>query len=169
MRRFLDTLYHSAAVLAALFLLALLVMVLLTIVSRELQWGLRGLDGYAGYCMAASGFLALAHTFQKNEHIRVTFFLSMAKGRSRAAIEIWAVAASSLLALLLAVFSVRLVLQSIEFNDISTAMDATPLWIPQLAMAIGAVIFCISVVDRLIQVIRVPAVAENEGEALRHE
>ncbi len=169
MRRFLDTLYNSAAVLAALFLVALLVTVLMSILSRELQWGLRGLDGYAGYFMAASGFLALAHTFQKNEHIRVTFFLSMAKGRVRSAIEIWAVAASSLLALLLAIFSVRLVMQSIQFNDISTSMDATPLWIPQLSMAVGAVIFFVSVLDRLIQVIRSPAVAQSDGEALRHE
>lgn len=169
MRRFLDSLYNSAAVLAALFLVALLTMVLLTIVSRELQWGLRGLDGYAGYFMAASGFLALAQTFQKNEHIRVTFFLSMAKGRARAAIELWALAASSLLAILLAIFSVRLVMQSIQFNDISTAMDATPLWIPQLSMAVGTVIFAISVVDRLIQVMRSPMTAGNDGEALRHE
>lgn len=169
MRRFLDTLYNSAAVLAALLLVALLVTVLMSILSRELQWGLRGLDGYAGYFMAASGFLALAHTFQKNEHIRVTFFLSMAKGRARSAIEIWAVAASSLLALLLAIFSVRLVMQSIQFNDISTSMDATPLWIPQLSMSVGAVIFCISVFDRLVQVIRSPAVAQTDGEALRHE
>lgn len=169
MRRFLDSLYNSAAVLAALFLVALLLMVLLTIVSRELQWGLRGLDGYAGYFMAASGFLALAQTFQKNEHIRVTFFLSMAKGRARTAIELWALAASSLLAILLAIFSVRLVMQSIQFNDISTAMDATPLWIPQLSMAVGTVIFAISVVDRLIQVMRSPTTAGNNGEALRHE
>ncbi len=169
MRRFLDTLYNSAAVLAALFLVALLVAVLLSIVSREIQWTLRGLDGYAGYFMAASGFLALAQTFQKNEHIRVTFFLSMARGRARAAIEIWAVAASCLLALLLAIFSIRLVMQSIQFNDISTSMDATPLWIPQLSMAIGTIIFFISVVDRLFQVIRSPVIAESDGEALRHE
>jgi TRAP-type C4-dicarboxylate transport system permease small subunit len=168
-RRFLDSLYNSAAVLAALFLVALLVMVLLTIVSRELQWGLRGLDGYAGYFMAASGFLALAQTFQKNEHIRVTFFLSMARGRTRAAIELWALAASSLLAILLAIFSVRLVMQSIQFNDISTAMDATPLWIPQLSMAVGTVIFAISVVDRFIQVMRSPMTGGTDGEALRHE
>jgi hypothetical protein len=37
----------------------------------------------------------------------------------------------------LAWYSIRLVLQSREFVDISTGLDATPLWIPQLGMAIG--------------------------------
>jgi TRAP-type C4-dicarboxylate transport system permease small subunit len=170
MRRFLDALYNSAAVLAALFLVALLVMVLLTIASRELAWNLSGLDGYAGYFMAASGFLALAHTFTKNEHIRVTFFLGMASGRGRRWIELWALAASTLLAVLLAVFSVRLVMQSIQFNDVSTSMDATPLWIPQLSMAIGTVIFAVAVIDRFVTFVRHPNETNpNSAEGLRHE
>lgn len=169
MRRFLNALYDSAAVLAALFLVALLLMVLLTIASREFAWNLSGLDGYAGYFMAASGFLALAHTFVRNEHIRVTFFLGMASDRGRKWIEAWALGASSLLAILLAVFSVRLVLQSIEFNDVSTSMDATPLWIPQLSMAIGTVIFSIAVLDRFINHLRHPDATTTPAEGLRHE
>jgi TRAP-type C4-dicarboxylate transport system permease small subunit len=170
MRRFLNALYDSAAVLAALFLVALLVMVLLTIASRELALNLSGLDGYAGYFMAASGFLALAHTFMKNEHIRVTFFLNMASGQGRRWIEIWALLASTLLAVLLAVFSVRLVMQSIQFNDVSTSMDATPLWIPQLSMAMGSCIFAVAVIDRLVGFIRQPGTKNLEtAERLRHE
>lgn len=169
MRRFLNALYDSAAVMAALFLVALLVMVLLTIASREFAWNLSGLDGYAGYFMAASGFLALAHTFVRNEHIRVTFFLSMASGRSRNWVEAWALGVSSLLAVLLAFFSVRLVMQSIEFNDVSTSMDATPLWIPQLSMALGTVVFAIAVIDRFIGHIRHPDQVAAPTEGLRHE
>jgi hypothetical protein len=37
---------------------------------------------------------------------------------------------------------VRLVWQSRTFNDISQGNDATPLWIPQIAMAVGAVVLC---------------------------
>jgi TRAP-type C4-dicarboxylate transport system permease small subunit len=62
MRRFLDTLYDSAAWLAALFMVGLLAMVLLGIVSRLLHFHVPGTDAYAGYLMAGSGFLALAHT-----------------------------------------------------------------------------------------------------------
>jgi hypothetical protein len=39
-----------------------------------------GADSYAGYRMAASGFLALAHTFKGGEHIRVTLVLERGSG-----------------------------------------------------------------------------------------
>ena len=62
MRRFLDGLYNAAAYVAALFLVGTLVMVLLGIFGRIFNFQVRGTDAYAGYFMAGSGFLALAHT-----------------------------------------------------------------------------------------------------------
>lgn len=150
MRRFLDRLYDGAGILAALCMAALLVTVLVTIASREFDFQVSGIDGYAGYFMAACAFLALAHTFKRNEHIRVTLFLGLAKGRARFWIELWALSASSLLSVLLAYFSLRLTWQSYVFKDISTSMDATPLWIPQTAMALGAVLFAVAVLDALV-------------------
>lgn len=150
MRRFLDRLYDGAGALAALFLVALLVTVLVTIASREFDFKVSGIDGYAGYFMAACAFLSLAHTFKRNEHIRVTLFLSWAKGKLRFWIEVWALAASSLLACLLAFFSLRLTWQSYQFNDVATSMDATPLWIPQSAMALGACLLAIALIDSLV-------------------
>ena len=80
MRRLLDGLYNGAAWLAALCLVRLLLMVLLSIVSRQLHFHVPGTDAYAGYLMAACGFLAMAHTLKKGEHIRVTLLLSVLKG-----------------------------------------------------------------------------------------
>ena len=102
MRRLLDTLYGGAGVLAALCMLGLLGMVLLSIVSRQLNFHVPGTDAYAGYLMAAAGFLALAHTLKKGEHIRVTLLLNHLQGKARRALEIWALAAPSALALLFA-------------------------------------------------------------------
>ena len=58
MRKILNALYDGAAALAAFFMVLLLVMVLLSIVGRELGFYVRGTDAYAGYFMAAAGFLA---------------------------------------------------------------------------------------------------------------
>jgi hypothetical protein len=44
-----------------------------------------GTDAYAGYFMAASGFLALAHTLKHGEHIRVTLVINALKGAGNAA------------------------------------------------------------------------------------
>jgi hypothetical protein len=92
-------------------MVGLLGMVLLSIVSRQLQWHVPGTDAYAGYLMAAAGFLALAHTLKRGEHIRVTLLLSALQGRARRALELWALAAAGALAALFAYYSVRLVWQ----------------------------------------------------------
>ena len=160
MRKFLDALYLSAAALAALFMVGLLVMVLLSIVSRQLQFHVPGTDAYAGYFMAASGFLALAHTLKRGEHIRVTLVLDHTGPRLRHALELWSHAAGLLCAVLLAWYSLRLAWQSYNFNDISQGTDATPLWIPQSGMALGCTIFAIAVADELVATLR--------GERLRH-
>jgi len=150
MRRVLDGLYDGAAALAALCLVGLLVMVMLGVAGRLLHFHLPGTDAYAGYLMAAAGFLALAHTLKRGEHIRVTLLLSALKGRARRGLELWALAAAVALAGLLAAYSVRLAWQSHTFNDISTGNDATPLWLPQLAMAAGTLILLIAFVDELV-------------------
>ncbi|HRB10424.1 MAG TPA: TRAP transporter small permease subunit, partial [Ottowia sp.] len=80
MRRFLDFLYDGAAWLAALAMIGVLLMVLISILGRLLDFHLPGTDAYAGYSMAAAGFLALAHTLKKNEHIRVTLLIGRLTG-----------------------------------------------------------------------------------------
>src|SRR5881398_78133 len=147
MRRLLDFLYDAAAWLAALAMVATLAMVLLSIVSRQVGFHVPGTDAYAGYAMAAAGFLALAHTLKRNEHIRVTLVLGRLKGRARRGLEMWAHTAGVLLAALFAFYSVRLAWVSHAINDVSTSNDATPLWIPQLTMALGTVVLLIALVD----------------------
>jgi TRAP-type C4-dicarboxylate transport system permease small subunit len=169
LRRSLDALYAGAAALAAVSMVALLVMVLLSILGRQLHFNLPGVDAYAGYAMAGAGFLALAHTLKKGEHIRVTLVLSALRGRARRALELFALAAASLLALLFAWYGCRLAWQSYALHDISTASDATPLWLPQLSFAAGSVVLAIAFVDELVlEALRRRADAAP-AEALRNE
>lgn len=169
MRRFLDTLYDGAAWLAATFMVGLLAMVLLGIVSRLAHFHVPGTDAYAGYLMAGVGFLALAHTLKRGEHIRVTLLLQSFTGPSRKALELWALGAAVALAALSAFYSCKLSWQSRAFNDISTSNDATPLWIPQLGMAIGTVILAIAFIDELVLELRGQRQSAQSGEALRNE
>ncbi len=169
MRRLLDGLYGGAAWLAALCLVGLLLMVLLSIVSRQLHFHVPGTDAYAGYLMAGAGFLALAHTLKRGEHIRVTLLLGALKGPARRGIELWALAAATALAGLGAWYACRLSWQSRVLNDISTSNDATPLWIPQLAMAAGSVILVIAFLDELVLEWRGLRVQPSSSEATRNE
>ncbi|MGB3289921.1 MAG: TRAP transporter small permease [Burkholderiaceae bacterium] len=151
MRRFLDNLYLAAGGLAAIFMIGVLVAVVMSIATRQLGVHIGGLDAYAGYSMAAAGFLALAHTFKSGEHIRVTLLLSALPTKGGLRLDIFALLVACLVAASLCWFSAKLVLDSYSYNDISTSDDATPLWIPQLTMAIGALIFFIAVVDETIR------------------
>jgi TRAP-type C4-dicarboxylate transport system permease small subunit len=153
-RKFLDGLYDAAGYLAAFFMVGILLMVLASVVGRTIGFNLRGSDAYAGYCMAAASFLALAHTLKRNEHIRVMLFIERFKGRLKRPLELWCHAVGTFFCAALAIYSVRLVWQSHAFHDISQGNDATPLWIPQLAMAAGAIILLVAMVDDFILVIR---------------
>jgi TRAP-type C4-dicarboxylate transport system permease small subunit len=149
-RRALDRLYDGAAWLAALFMVGTLAMVVAGILARLLSWFVPGTDAYAGYCMAGAGFLALAHALKRGEHIRVGLILERLGPGGRHRLELFSLAVATLLAIAFAWYSVRLAWQSYDFNDISTGNDATPLWLPQLAMAIGAAVFAIAFVDELV-------------------
>ena len=151
MRRLLDTLYNAAAYLAALFLIGTLAMVLLGVGGRVFGFQVRGTDAYAGYFMAGAGFLALAHTLMRGEHIRVSLILEHLGVDGRRALERWSLGAAAVLSIAFAYFSVRLAWQSYTLHDISTGNDATPLWLPQLAMAAGTVIFAVAFIDEFVR------------------
>ncbi len=169
MRKLLDALYDGAAGLACLFMIGLLAMVLASVLGRQLHFNLQGSDAYAGYMMAGAGFLALAHTLKRGEHIRVTLLLAALRGKPKRALEIWALAAASALALLSAWYSCRLSWQSYTFHDISTGNDATPLWLPQIPMAVGTVILAIAFIDELVLELRGERVQVVSDEASHNE
>ena len=167
MRKALDFLYDAAGYLAAFFMVGILFMVLASVVGRMAGFNLRGSDAYAGYAMAAAGFLALAHTLKRGEHIRVTLFLDRFEGRFRRPLELWSHAAGTFFCAALALYSARLAWTSRVFNDISQGNDATPLWIPQIAMAVGAVVLCIAMVDEFAAVIRGRTLDAPKGDEMK--
>ncbi|MDR2326802.1 MAG: TRAP transporter small permease subunit [Acidovorax sp.] len=150
MRKFLDGLYAASAWLAGLSMVGVLLMVLLTIASRLFGFSAPGTDAYAGYAMAGAGFMALASTLKKGEHIRVTLLLGALQGQARKAMEVAALLIATVLSGFLAFYATHLVWQSWDIGDISVGIDATPMWIPQVFMALGTVVFFIAFCDELV-------------------
>ena len=150
MRSFLDGMYKASGLAAAVALMAILALVTAQMVARWMGLIFPGGAQYAGYAMAATSFLAMAYTFNYNAHIRVALFVTKA-GRYRRAVELWCYTVASLAAVFLAWYAVKAVLLSAKINDISQGQDATPLWIPQSLMAVGAVVFAMAVVDNLLR------------------
>jgi TRAP-type C4-dicarboxylate transport system permease small subunit len=169
LRSNLDRLYDGAAYAAAAMMVLTLVMVVLGMVDRYITINFRGTDMYAGYCMASAGFLALAHTLKRGEHIRVTLLVNMLKGNAKRGLEIWCLIAAVFLSALFAFYSIKLAYQSWDFHDISTGNDATPLWIPQIGMAVGTLVLLIAFIDELVMELRGQRVAASSDEMLHNE
>lgn len=152
MRKVFDRLFAATGVLAGVFMIGTLLAVLSSIAGRIVPaLGLAGADAYAGYCMAASAFLALATTLRRGEHIRVTLILDRLAPTAQRRLDVFCHLVALAVSGALAWYSIRLVRQSLAFNDISTGLDATPLWIPQIGMALGttmlALAFAVDLVD----------------------
>jgi TRAP-type C4-dicarboxylate transport system permease small subunit len=150
MSRLLKSFYGSLMVLSAVAMVGTFVVVILGVVSRQLGFNVPGLDAYAGYCIAAVLFLALPETFRRGDHIRVTLVLQALPEAPRKAVEAACLVAGAGLCAFMAWYSVDLVLTSRALHDISPAADATPLWIPQLAMALGCVGQAVAFVEALV-------------------
>jgi TRAP-type C4-dicarboxylate transport system permease small subunit len=169
MRRVLDRFYTALGVLGALFILATLAVEVVGIAGRELGFAMAGLDAYAGYCLAAGSFLAMAYALRRGDHIRVTLILSRLKGRARYWMEVLCLAVAAGLSGYFAWFAAKLVWGSYTYNDISQNVDATPLWIPQLSMALGLIGLAVAFAEQLVVTLRTGRLAPGTDEAAHVE
>lgn len=144
--RGLDHLYLLCGYLAAFSMVCIFALTMAQIAGRLMGFGLRGSTDYAGYFMAASAFLAFAHALNRGTHVRIELFLSML-GRRRAAAESLCFLISTAIAVWFAYHCWTFVYWSYALGDISQGLDATPMWIPQLTMAVGASLLALAVAD----------------------
>ncbi len=151
-RRFLDGLYLAGGLIGAGFLLLILLIIAAQMVARWTGFVLPGSTAYAGYCMAAASFFSLAYALNHGAHIRVTLLLSK-MGRFQKLGEIWCFSVATFLSGYFAWYAWAGVQVSIQINDISQGQDATPLWIPQIAMGLGTTLLFIAFADNLMRVI----------------
>ncbi len=159
MRKFLDALYRGSGALAAMFLLAICLIVLAQVGANIVSAAYKALTGeaiglvipsyaeFAGFFLAASTFLGLAYALNSGAHIRVSLVIQNFHGRSRQIVELWCVIVGGVFSGYFAWYTVGLVLESYEFGDLSPGMVPVPLWIVQVPMALGLIILTIAFVD----------------------
>ncbi|MGZ8410675.1 MAG: TRAP transporter small permease subunit [Hyphomicrobium sp.] len=163
MRRLLDNLYLASGGLAAAFLAASCLIVLLQVSANllsdlsEWMWNTPitlGIPNYAelaGYAFAAASFLGLGYTFRTDGHIRVSVLMRSLSVRSRLWLEAWCLCVASLISLFLSWSAVIYVADSLYFGDVSSGSLAVPLWIPQSAMAFGLIVLTVAILDRAVE------------------
>lgn len=152
--RALDWLFHGGGILAAIFLAAVGLLTLAQILGRLLGFLVPSGAEFAGFAMAASTFFALAWTLRRGSHIRVSLFVQKLQPRYRNAIEIWCLLIAAVIVGLLAYSTVLMVWDSYDFGDLSSGLVAIPLWIPQVAMALGVILLEIAILEQMVLVLR---------------
>lgn len=166
MRVALDKLYAAALWLSAACLVTITLLVAAQLGGRLIDGTLRllgiepigivilSLAELAGSLLAAASFLALAGTLKAGAHIRITMLLQALPPRARHALELWAFGASALFAAYIAWQIVTFAWVSFQFGEVSPGVIRFPLWVPQAAMAAGAIILTIALVDEFLLVLR---------------
>ena len=152
LRRVLDSIYLAGGVVAACFLVVMLVLIVLQMAARWSGVAFPGSTDYAGYCMAGAAFFAMAYTLNRGAHIRVSLLLTRL-GRHRRWAELWCFGIATALSFYFAYYAWKAVYWSRKLNDVSQGLDATPIWIPQISMGLGTTILAIAVIDNLVRVI----------------
>jgi TRAP-type C4-dicarboxylate transport system permease small subunit len=153
-RTFLDRLYRWSGYLAGLFLIAIFVLMMLLSAGRPLGLNIPAGDDFVSWCMAATAFLGLAHTFRHGEMIRVGLMIDRLEGRVKHAVEIAVLLVGTGFTGFFAWHAAVMTWQSYLFHDMSQGVIAIPLWIPQLGYSGGLAILFIAFVDELIHVLR---------------
>jgi len=147
---YLKTLYRLSGYFAAFFLILVAVFILTGIASRIFGFYIRGLAEYSGYCMAASSFFALAYTFVEGGHIRITLFLEKIPTLKKRLLEIWCLIISSFFSGYMAFYFPKMLIISYKFQERSEGADEILIWIPQISVSLGSIIFFIAVFHQLI-------------------
>ena len=153
LRRGLDARDLLSGALSGLFLVGIAATIVAQVVARQLGGTIDSTET-AGFCLAASTFLGLAYAFRRGAHIRVTLLIGRTGAGPRRWLELWCVGFSILAVAYFLWWAVDLVWFSWAFDEISPGLMAIPLWIPRSAMALGAAVFLIALVDEFVSILR---------------
>jgi TRAP-type C4-dicarboxylate transport system permease small subunit len=150
----LDRLYAASGALAAVCLAGIAVVMLLQAAMRAAGFLLRGGDDMVAWLCAASAFLALAYTFRNGEHVRVSLLLQGLPPAARRHAETFCLAAAAIVMGYTTWAVCAFVLESWKFGELAQGLIQIPIWIPQLSLVLGAIVFCISIADELVTHLR---------------
>jgi TRAP-type C4-dicarboxylate transport system permease small subunit len=152
--KFLDRLFTWSGYLAGVFLFAIAVLVTAQIIARLMGKQIPSADEFAGYSLAASSFWGLAYSFRSGSHIRVTLLSARLSSQWQRVLLLAVLLFSVTMVGIWAYNSIGLVWESYEFKEMSTGILKYPIWIPQLSMGIGVSLFCLAILEDLVNVLR---------------
>jgi len=100
-------------------------------------------DEYSAYGLAAIIFLGAGYTLKEKGHIRITLVLNLLPNRFASLITALATSGTTFFIGYLVWQLYRMTASTHHYGSTSGTLTATPLWIPQTIVVIGAVFFAV--------------------------
>lgn len=133
----LDRLYFGAGIIAAVFMVAILLLIVGQMVARWLSLQFPGGTEFAGYAMAATSFFAFAHAFSRGAHIRVSLALNI-NAFTRLWLDVFAMYIAAITATYFARYAVKTNQVSALIREKTQGLDKVPDWLLSIFRRIGS-------------------------------
>ena len=139
----------GGAIASGTFVVLTTLLILTEIVGRRLfNWSTLIEDEYSGYLTVAIGFFGLAYTLKTEGHVRVNVLISrLSPGKSKRLDGFCSLIACAFISYF-AWCSFELVWTSLSNLTISPTPTETPIFIPQLPIFLGLLLFAIALFAR---------------------
>lgn len=153
MRKALNLLYDAAGYLAAFFVFAIFLIMVVGSIMRETGFQTGGSTEVAAWLTAAAAFFGLASTFKHGDFVRVGLLIEKMGPKMRHAFEILSLAIATVFVGYIQ-WSVDIYVYTNYLNhEMPDGQVVIPLWIPQSSVAIGSFLLFIALLDELILVL----------------
>lgn len=135
-----------ANLFGVIFLVLSVIVTIETIARKVFSFSIQGADELGGYALALGSTLAFSLAIIGRNHIRVDVFHEMFPRRAKAALNWLSITMLALFAVVIAVVSVKVLRETIEYGSTAQTPWATPLIYPQSLWYAGFLLFmCVAI------------------------
>ena len=149
---YIDRLCKGGAYLSGILLVSLSILILVEIFLRHFfDISTMIADEYSGYLYLASIFLGLGYTFSENGHIRINILTSKLSKNANGFIDVIASIITLCVLFFILYRTILFTYDSYELEMLSEAVSETPLYLTQIVMPLGTILFILAVIAFIIK------------------
>ena len=150
-----DNLSEAGGYISAIFMILIVILINTEIIVRSFfDRSTYIADEYSSYFLVAVVLLGLAYALKEQAHIRVEVIRGRLSEQGKRVVDICGILAGLLLTLFITYHSIQMVWDSYSLDITADSISETPLYIPQLMIPIGLLLFALQLVATLIRRLR---------------
>lgn len=150
-----DKLSEAAGYTSAIFMILIVILINTEIIVRSFFDSSTYIaDEYSSYFLVAVVLLGLAYALKEEAHIRVEVIRGRLPEQGKRLFDICGTLAGLVLTLFITYHSIQMVWDSYSLEVTADSISETPLYLPQLMIPIGLLLFALQLIATLIRRLR---------------